>query len=605
MNKILPLFAILLAACSTPPAEITRTDSPDPDSLFDAYYRERLAFNPLEATAAGEREFNDTLTNYVSDEYQARLLDFYTRFGNALDKVDTAGLADTKKLYVRVLRWEIDIKKEGLTNEINIVTSPLFGMPTMDILPINQILSFHLYVAQIAGGGSVHPFGDPSDYRAWLSRLEDYDAFLVTAMDKMREGMDRGIVYPEILTRRMIGQLEGFISTPVGEHVFYLPVTHIPDGFSEVDKDDIRAKYRSFIEDRLIPRFTELQDFLKNEYLPAGSEVAGIGSRPHGRETYDYLIRFHTTTRMTADEIFELGQREVARISAEMEKVKEDLGFRGDLKAFFNHVRTNPDLMSYEEPADVIAHFEAIHARMEPYIDSLFDMKPETGFEIRRTESFRESSASAEYQAGSLDGERPGVFYVPIPEVRAYNDFSDESLFLHEAIPGHHYQISLQQENDNLPQFMHTEGLGVYVEGWALYAESLGGQLGLYEDPYQYFGMLSAEMHRAIRLVVDVGMHAKGWSREQAIQYSLDHEAESEASITAEIERYMAVPGQALSYKIGQLKILELRERARQALGGEFDIREFHNQVLNTGSLPLVLLEDKIDRWIKMNQSDE
>jgi uncharacterized protein (DUF885 family) len=254
--------------------------------------------------------------------------------------------------------------------------------------------------------------------------------------------------------------------------------------------------------------------------------------------------------------------------------------------------------MPFTDPQQVIDNFNAIHDKMKPQIDKLFDMQPKTEFEVRRTEKFREASASAQYNPGSLDGTRPGIFYVPIPDVTSYNIYSDEDLFLHEAIPGHHFQVSLTQENENLPQFRKTLWYSAYGEGWALYTESLGKELGLYDDPYQYFGMLSAEMHRAIRLVVDTGIHTKGWSREKAIQYSLDNEAESEASITAEIERYMAIPGQALSYKIGQLKILELRAKAEQELGDNFDIKSFHNEILESGSLPLALLEEKINAWI-------
>jgi uncharacterized protein (DUF885 family) len=338
---------------------------------------------------------------------------------------------------------------------------------------------------------------------------------------------------------------------------------------------------------------------MKNEYLPVAGDHTGIGALPDGPEAYDYLVRFHTTTNMTAEEIHALGLQEVERISREMEAVKESVGFEGDLRAFLDHVRASPEQTPFTEPEQVIANFEAIHERMKSQIGEVFGVEPRAGFEVRRTEAFREASASAEYVPGTKDGARPGVFYVPIPDVEAYNKYADEALFLHEAIPGHHYQLSLQQENEELPEFLHPESMGVFVEGWALYSESLGRELGLYEDPYQYFGMLSMEMHRAIRLVVDTGMHAKGWTREQAIQYSLDNEAESEAAITSEVERYMVSPGQALSYKIGQLKIRELRDRAEEALGESFDVREFHSQVLGSGSLPLVLLEAKIDRWIE------
>ena len=352
------------------------------------------------------------------------------------------------------------------------------------------------------------------------------------------------------------------------------------------------------ITQKVIPAYEEMTNFLKNDYLPAGRETSGIADIPDGEAYYQHQIKLYTTTDMTAAEIHKLGLEEVARISQEMEKVKEQIGFEGDLKSFFNYVRTNKELMPYKTPEEVIAHFNKIYDRMKPQLQQLFDVKPKTPFEVRRTEAFRENSASAEYNPGSLDGTRPGIFYVPVPDAAAYNVYSDESLFLHEAIPGHHYQISLTQESTELPQFRKTLWYSGYGEGWALYAESLGKELGLYTDPYQYFGMLGAEMHRAVRLVVDTGLHSKGWTREQAIQYSLDNEAESEASVTSEIERYMANPGQALSYKIGQMKIRELREKAKTALGDKFDIRKYHDQILETGCVPLELLENKIDNWI-------
>ena len=356
------------------------------------------------------------------------------------------------------------------------------------------------------------------------------------------------------------------------------------------------------ISEKIIPTYKKMETFLKEEYLPASRESSGISALPNGKEYYDHQIKTYTTTSMTADEIHNLGLSEVARLEAEMEKVKTQVGFEGDLKDFFDFVRNKKELMPFTEPHQVIDNFNTIHEEMKPHLKKLFDLVPKTGFEVKRTEAFREASASAEYNQGSLDGTRPGIFYVPIPDVKTYNVYADEDLFLHEAIPGHHYQISLQQEDTSLPDFRKTLWYSAYGEGWALYCESLGKELGLYEDPYQYFGMLSAEMHRAIRLVVDTGLHTKGWTREQAIQYSLDHEAEPESSIIAEIERYMSWPGQALSYKIGQLKIRELRSKAEKELGEKFDIRQFHNNILESGCIPLQLMENKIDTWISQNK---
>ncbi len=591
---------ILLAGCNTPATQENNHDPKEPiEVVFRDFYEQRLRFNPIEATSAGDNRYNDTIPLFISDSYQERLHAFYELYAEKARTYTADELTDAENLYRDVLLWECDIKKEGLENVPALVTSPQFGLPVIDVMPINQIFSFHLYLSQFASGEGAQPFKTTEDYYNWLSRLEDYIQWLQVAQAKMREGIGMKFTLPKVIISKMITQLDPFIQTPVEDHLFYQPVKNLSNDLPPIEHEVLPSKYHEFIEKKLIPEYQSLQNFLRDEYLPAGVETSGIGALPGGMETYRYLVRYHTTTDLTPDEIFELGLSEVERISGEMEKVKESLGFSGTLMEFFNHVRTNPELMPYTDANEVLAHFEDIHERMKPQLGELFKNIPRARFEIRRTEAFREASASAEYNAGSIDGSRPGIFYVPVPNARTYNNLGDESLFLHEAIPGHHYQLSLQQENQDLPQFMHTEGMGVFVEGWALYAESLGKELGLYEDPYQYFGMLSAEMHRAIRLVVDAGMHAKGWSREEAIRYSLEHEAETEASIISEIERYMVAPGQALSYKVGQLKIIELRQRAEEALGDRFDIREFHNQVIGTGSLPLVLLERKIDLWIK------
>lgn len=272
----------------------------------------------------------------------------------------------------------------------------------------------------------------------------------------------------------------------------------------------MKDEFAVMINDKIKPAHAKLVQFMKEEYLPAGKDSHGIDALPNGPETYQYLIKYHTTTNLTPREIFELGKNEVERISGEMEKVKVEVGFEGTLKEFFDRVRNEADLQPFKDPNEVIENFDKIRMKMEPNISNLFKVQPKASFEVRRTEAFREKSASAEYVPGSKDATRPGIFYVPIPDVKAYSTLQDEALFLHEAIPGHHYQLSLQQENTELPEFLHAEGMGVYVEGWALYAESLGKELGLYDNPYQYFGMLSMEMHRAIRLVVDAGIHSQG-----------------------------------------------------------------------------------------------
>ncbi len=596
MFKLFLVSLLMVVGCDQKDPEADQSQSIE--MLFAKYYQGSLELNPLEATQAGKQGYNDKLPNLISGQYIAQQKTFLQDIYQELKKFDQTALTEAQSISRDVLLSELEIRLDMLDNSIAMVKSPIFGLPVITLLPINQIFSMHLYMGQLGSGSGAQPFKTVEDYENWLFRMDDYFVFLATVIHNMTRGIERKIVHSEIITQRLIDQLEGMNKLSVEEHPYYGPINQMPEHFSSEDHQRLTKFYTEMIRDRLTPAYRELQDFLTRKYLPASVSTSGIGALPGGKAAYQLLVRYHTTTDLTPEEIHQLGLSEVARIKKEMEEVKRSVGFEGDLKDFFQHVRTSKEQMPFTKPEQVIEHFKAIHERVKPHVSQLFDLQPNAGFEIRRTESFREASASAEYNQGSIDGSRPGVFYVPIPDVTIYNKYADESLFLHEAIPGHHFQLSLQQENRQIPDFMHAEGLGVFVEGWALYCESLGKELGLYEDPYQYFGMLSAEMHRAIRLVVDTGIHAKGWTREQAIQYSLDHEAESEASITREIERYMVAPGQALAYKIGQLKIIELRKRAEQAMGSSFDIKEFHNQVLNSGSLPLDVLERKIDRWI-------
>ena len=567
-------------------------------TIFEEYYQFKDRINPIEATKGGNFQYNEYIANYISDAYQTDLIAEYSIFLEHLAQIDPAQLSQADLLSMKVMQWDCEVKLEGLQNPLVITTSPIYNLPSFELTPLIQVQSLHLYVAQLGAGGSVHPFNTVKDYEDWLKRLDDYIAFLDTSIANMKEGMAKGIVLPKVLTEKTIVQLEEFITKPVEEHLFYRPIQSMPEGISQSDRDRLAGEYQNVIEAKLRPKYIELKQFLVAEYLPVCRTTSGIGALPNGAATYNYLIKLHTTTNLTADEIHELGQREVERILVEMEEAKNQIGFKGDIKAFLEFIRNSPEQIPFQDPQEVIANFNQIKEKITDKFDQVFELTPKADFVVRRTEAFREASASAEYVPGTKDALRPGIFYVPIPNVSKYNKFADEALFLHEAIPGHHYQLSLQQENKELPKFLHPESLGVFVEGWALYAESLGKELGLYDDPIQYFGMLSMEMHRAIRLVVDTGMHSKGWTREQAIQYSLDHEAESEASIISEIERYMATPGQALSYKMGQIKIRTLRTKAEQKLGAQFDVRAFHSQVLNSGSLPLVLLEEKIENWI-------
>jgi len=598
MKHTISLLFLMLSLCACNQEQTRASASKSLAIIFEEYYQFKDRINPIEATKGGNLQYNEYIANYISDAYQTDLITEYSVFLKRLAQIDTAQLSTADLLSMKVMQWDCEVKLEGLQNPLVITTSPIYNLPSFELTPLIQVQSLHLYVAQLGAGGSVHPFITVKDYEDWLKRLDDYIAFLDTSVANMKEGMAKGIVLPKVLTEKTIVQLEEFITKPVEKHLFYRPIQSMPEGISQSDRDRLAEEYHNVIETKLRPKYTELKQFLVAEYLPVCRTTSGIGALPNGAATYNYLIKLHTTTNLTAEEIHELGKQEVRRILLEMEKAKNQIGFKGDIKAFLEFIRNSPEQMPFQDPQEIIANFNRIKEKINDKFDQVFELTPKADFVVRRTEAFREASASAEYVPGTKDASRPGIFYVPIPNVSEYNKFADEALFLHEAIPGHHYQLSLQQENKALPKFLHPESLGVFVEGWALYAESLGKELGLYDDPIQYFGMLSMEMHRAIRLVVDTGMHSKGWTREQAIQYSLDHEAESEASIISEIERYMATPGQALSYKMGQIKIRTLRTKAEQKLGAQFDVRAFHSQVLNSGSLPLVLLEEKIENWI-------
>ncbi|MEM0576014.1 DUF885 domain-containing protein [Flavobacterium polysaccharolyticum] len=581
-NLFLLTFAlsILFISCKK---EANATDF---TALTKSYFDDKNVLNPLGATQNGQNEYNDQLQFEMTDSFRKKQEAFYEKYEKALNEIDTTSLSEEELNSFEIIKWEIAMGKEMLEYPTNLI-------------PISQFEGTHLTIGQMAGGTGAQPFKTEKDYNNFLKRMELYSQWIDSAMVYMKKGIKEGVVLPKALTQKMIPQFEQMPTAKVEDNLFYSAVKLIPSTFSASTKQDIANKYNSVITTKLIPQYQKMTAFLKTKYLPASRTTSGIGSLRFGKQLYASYAKQWTTTTTTPEAIHELGMKEVARIRGEMEKVKAQVGFKGSLLAFFDEVRNKKELMPFNQPEEVIANFNRIHKIIEPKVNQLFSLQPKTKFEVRRTEAFREKTASAEYNQGTADGSRPGIFYVPIPDVKNYNVYGDEDLFLHEAIPGHHFQVSLQQENSNLPDFRKYNWFGAYGEGWALYTESLGKELGLYKDPYQYFGMLGNEMHRAIRLVVDTGLHSKGWTREQAIKYSLENEAENEASIIAEIERYMAIPGQALSYKMGQLKIKELRESAKTKMRNEFDIKKYHEKVLESGCLPLALLETKINNWIE------
>jgi uncharacterized protein (DUF885 family) len=557
------------------------------DKIFSDYHLQYMTMFPLEATAFGDQRFNDQLTIDIAPEFAEKEKQFYSSILERLQAVDRSKETTANQLSAKVLEYELQTRMAGL--DFN-----------FDRIPFNQFEGLPLQFGQMGSGTGIHPFKSVKNYRDWLSRVDAFANWCQEAERRFREGMKDRYVLPRILVERMIKQMLDPTMVPekIEESLFYGPITNMPKDFSEADRTQLKQLLEKAISQRIIPSYRRLGEFLRDEYLPATRSSSGISHLTGGSQQYQYWVRRWTTTNLTPEEIFELGEVEVARIRKAMESVKEEMKFTGSLPEFFDFLRNDPQFKPYKQPQEVIEAFAKIQSKIEPNLDAMFSTRPKTHFEIRRTEAFREKTASAEYQPGTADGSRPGIFYTPIPDATQFNVTSGmESLFLHEAIPGHHFQISLQQENEQLPEFARFLWYGAYGEGWALYCESIGSELGLYTDPKQKIGALGDEMHRAIRLVVDVGMHWKGWTREQALEYMMANQPISEDGAIAEMERYMAFTGQALSYKIGQLQITKLRQRCQQRLGSKFSVAGFHKQVLQNGCLPLLILEQQLDQW--------
>jgi uncharacterized protein (DUF885 family) len=573
-----------------------RADETDPaaadkvlSALFEDYHEQYMILFPLEATLWGEGRYNDQMSIDISSDFLAKKKKFYASFLERLSRHDVSKNSETMRLAAEILKYELRIRIEGMN----------FGV---ERIPFHQFDGLPLSFAQLGSGMASHPFKTVKDYDDWLRRVDAFVIWMNVAEENFRRGSADGYVLPKILVERMIRQCNDptIVSDQPQENLFFGPITNMPEQVAKSDGPRLRSAFEESIKSKIVPSYQRMGKFLAEEYLDDARTTSGISALPNGREQYLYWTRYWTTTDMTPDEIFAIGEKEVARIRGEMESVKKQMQYDGSLNDFFSFVRNDPKFYPFESPNDVIDFFKKIQNKLEPKLDSLFLNRPKTQFEIRRTEAFREKTASAEYMPGAADGSRPGIFYVPIPDAKKYNVTGGmESLFLHEALPGHHYQIALQQENERLPRFARFLWYGAYGEGWALYCESLGKELGLYSEPEQYLGALGDEMHRAIRLVVDVGIHWKGWSREQAIEYMVANEVITQDSAVAEIERYMAMPGQALSYKIGQLKIRELRTRYEKQLGDRFSLAEFHDQILRNGCMPLSVLERELDEWAK------
>ena len=554
-------------------------------AAFDAYFEEALALDPLRATAIGDHRWDHIYPNDIAPAWRARRAAMHRRW---LERVEAIPAADldagdrfSRELFLRERRQSLQALE----------------FPD-HLIPVSQLFNPMSRFAQMGSGRGIHPFRDTRDYDNFLSRIDGFVAWVDQAIVNMREGMRRGIVQPRVVMVKVLPQLDAHVVDDPRQSIFWRPVRDFPDTVSPADRERLRAAFREAIVGRLVPAYARMRAFIADEYLPACRESDGWGALPDGDRWYRFLVRRYTTTGLSPEEIHDLGLREVERIQRRMREVAAGLGWEGDLQGFFAQMAGDPALF-FSSREEILSTYRGLKARVRQGLPALFGKLPAADFEIRPIESFRERAApAAHYQRPSADGARPAVFYINTFRPRERPRWRTETLYLHEAEPGHHFQIARQQELTDLPRFRRFGGYTAYSEGWALYAEGLGHELGMFRDPYQLLGHLDAELWRAVRLVVDTGLHARGWSRQQVLDYMYANAPVTRTRAVAEAERYMVLPAQALSYKIGQLRILALREEAERALGDDFDLAAFHEQVIGGGALPMDFLERRIRDWI-------
>ena len=605
--RILFLFASVsaLAACATAPVAAPEPVAPIAESvaapvpeksahdrlfdLFKASDEASLQRNPLNAIFRGDLRYADRLGDSISEEYYAA--------------EKAAAEADLSALHA-IPRDQLDATDQIAYDTFEYTTKDALRGYQPDILnltkvrPLNHFYGLHSFYPTFASGQGGAPFNTVQDYENNLKRHRDFVVYIDRAIDRFKEGQAAGVVETMMTVRNMIEQLDSQLKMKPEDSPYFGPAKDFPEAISAADRERLAQSLRTAITDEIYPALARLRDYLKNDYLASARDGFGLMYMKGGDHLYRYQIQSTTTLPMTPDEIHDIGLKEVTRIKAEMDKIRQEVGFKGSLHQFFEHLRTAKQFQPKSREALTQAYY-TIGKEVDAKTPQYFSVVPRSKLEIRPYEPFREKfQAGGSYEQGTPDGSRPGTFYFNAYDLPARSLWGVNTLYLHEGAPGHHFQISLAQENEALPSFMRFGGNTAFVEGWALYAETLGYEMGVFKDPYQRFGTLNDEMLRAMRLVVDTGIHSKGWTRNQGIKYMLDNSGLGRTDVTAEVERYIAIPSQATAYKVGSLTIQRLRDKAKAELGDKFDIREFHAQVLNTGALPLQILEQKIDRWI-------
>ena len=591
--------AVLLAAALQAPAHAANPPGSSSKSasrvqvkqlhqLFSDYYLANIRFNPLGATFSGDNRFDDQLGLGIAPKQRAMQYVKYRAFAKRLRAINSGQLSRADRTSYEILDFELGV---ALSFE-----------PFPDhLLPLDHMNSVVTTLANFADGQGSQPLSTPKEYRAYLNRLNQLTPWIDQAIANMRMGMKSGVVLPRALIVSALPQYQKLPSGTPEASAFYAPILNFPTAFSATNRSALAAAYRAEIRERLNPALARLAQFLEKDYLPAGRSTAGWGALPDGASWYLANVVGSTTTSLQPDQIHVIGQKEVTRIQQQFAEIGPKMGYAGAPAGLPAWVAAQDKFRPFKTEQEINDIYRQLNTTLQTKLPSLFTTRPKAALEIRPEPELTRATASDHYTPPSLDGSRPGIFWSVVNDATQYSSTKMTTLFLHEALPGHHFQIALQMER-KLPEFRKFGGNNAYGEGWALYAETLGKEMGLYEQPDQYFGHLNAELLRAARLVADTGLHSQGWTRGQAIQYLRDTLGDTEAVAKSAIERYMAWPGQALAYKVGSLKIMELRQLAATRLGAKFSLPAFHDIVLNDGAMPLALLEAKVNRWIAENK---
>ncbi len=578
-------FATCLASLMAMSATAKPADGEKLALIAEKYFQDGLDLSPLSGTQiTGDAKYEDKLDVSIAPAHRARMMRLMKRVQRELKTLNVASLSPSDRMTFDVLSEELRDNLEG------------FKFPG-ELLPVDQFGGLPVYVAQFGSGEQIQPLKTVANYRNYLKRLLVLPQWTEQAIVNMKEGMRRGIVRPKALISSGLPAFKALAEPDIEKSPFYTAIKRIPASFSDADKKEITAAYRSAIDKRLQPAMAKLYAFLDAQYLPKCRDTAGIDAIPGGKKWYEYSVRNYTTTNMTPDEIHALGLKEVARIRSEMDKIRQHFKYEGSLTDFLKWAEESAQFRPFKTEKEVLDAYAELNKKIMAKLPDLFGRKPKASLEIRLEPELTRATASDHYSSPAADGSRPGVFYAVVMDPAKYSTIGMTTLYLHEGQPGHHYHIAMQQEL-TLPKFRQHGWFTAYGEGWALYAETLGHEMGFYTEPHALLGHLNDELLRAVRLVTDTGLHTKGWTREQTIKYMMETQGYSEDESRRATERYMAWPGQALAYKIGSLKIQELRNRSKTKLNDKFSLKAFHDLVLSDGALPLTLLEKKVDAWI-------